>query len=76
MDLTQRVDINRTVMTGAPVGTPGGQQTVAMSAADMGRTTAMAPVQGLTVEVVAGRTATMANGPAREQYLLVAEEPR
>jgi Ca-activated chloride channel homolog len=70
MDLTQRVDINRTVMTGAPVGTPGGQQTVAMSAADMGRTTAMAPVQGLTVEVVAGRTATMANGPAREQYLL------
>jgi Ca-activated chloride channel homolog len=71
MELTQRVDINRTVMTSGPAA--GGQQTVAMSPADMGmgRTTAMAPMQrGLEVEIVAGRTATMANGPAREQYLL------
>lgn len=68
MDLTQRVDINRTVMTGAPVA--GGQRTVAMSPTDMGRTSVMAPMTALEVEIVAGRTVTMANGPAREQFLL------
>lgn len=68
MDLTQRVDINRTVMTGAPAA--GGQRTVAMSPTDMGRTSVMAPMKALEVEVVAGRTVTMANGPAREQFLL------
>lgn len=68
MDLTQRVDINRTVMTNAPVA--GGQRTVAMSPTDMGRTSVMAPMKGLEVEIVPGRTVTMANGPAREQFLL------
>jgi Ca-activated chloride channel family protein len=68
MGLTQRVDINRTVMTGAPAA--GGQRTVAMSPTDMGRTSVMAPMKALEVEVVAGRTVTMANGPAREQFLL------
>lgn len=68
MDMTQRVDINRTVMTSAPVA--GGQRTVAMSPTDMGRTSVMAPMKGLEVEIVAGRAVTMANGPAREQFLL------
>jgi Ca-activated chloride channel homolog len=68
MDLTQRMDINKTVVTSAPMG--GGQRTVAMSPMDVGRTTAMAPMTALEVEVVQGRTATMANGPAREQFLL------
>ncbi len=68
MDMTQRVDINRTVMTSAPVA--GGQRTVAMSPTDMGRTSVMAPLKGLEVEIVAGRAVTMANGPAREQFLL------
>ena len=68
MDLTQRVDINRTVMTSAPVA--GGQRTVAMSPTDLGRTSVMAPMTALEVEIVAGRTVTMANGPAREQFLL------
>jgi Ca-activated chloride channel family protein len=69
MDLTQKVDINRTVMAGAP--TAGGQRTVGMTPmADTNRTSVMAPLKGLEVEIVAGRTATMANGPAREQFLL------
>ena len=69
MDLTQKVDINRTVMAGAP--TAGGQRTVAMSPmTDMNRTSVMAPMKGLEIEIVAGRTVTMANGPAREQFLL------
>ncbi|MBI1331503.1 MAG: VWA domain-containing protein [Armatimonadetes bacterium] len=69
MDLTQRVDINRTVMTSAPVA-GGGQPTMAMSPTDMGRTSVMAPMTALEVEIVPGRTVTMANGPAREQFLL------
>ncbi|MEI8282601.1 MAG: VWA domain-containing protein [Armatimonadota bacterium] len=69
MDLTQKIDINRTVMAGAP--TAGGQRTVAMSPmTDMNRTSVMAPMKALEIEVIAGRTATMANGPAREQFLL------
>lgn len=68
MDLTQRIDLNKTVMTPSP----GGNATVAMPAmgGGMQRTTAMAPLKGLEVEIVAGRTVTMANGPAREQFLL------
>lgn len=68
MDLTQRMDINKTVVTSAPMA--GGQRTVAMAPMDVGRTTAMAPMTALEVEVIQGRTATMANGPAREQFLL------
>lgn len=68
MDLTQQMDINKTVVTSAP--SAGGQRTVAMSPMDVGRTTAMAPMNALEIEVVPGRTATMANGPAREQFLL------
>ncbi|MBS1702240.1 MAG: VWA domain-containing protein [Armatimonadetes bacterium] len=56
-------------MTSAPVA-GGGQPTMAMSPTDMGRTSVMAPMTALEVEIVPGRTATMANGPAREQFLL------
>jgi Ca-activated chloride channel family protein len=71
MDKTQIVDLNKTVMTPAsPLGSGVAQRTVAMNAMQMGRTTAMAPLKGLEVEIVPGRTVTMANGPAREQFLL------
>jgi Ca-activated chloride channel family protein len=68
MDLTQRIDPNRTIMTPQS----GGNATVAMPAMGGGanRTTVMAPMTALTVEVIPGRTVTMANGPAREQFLL------
>ena len=68
MDMTQRIDINKTVMTGGV-----DNRTVAMNSAPggaLGRTTAMAPLKALEVEVIAGRSISMANGPAREQYLL------
>ncbi len=75
MDLTQRIDPNRTIMTPQGVGQGGGNATVAMPAqsfAPVGgnRTTVMAPMTALTVEVIPGRTVSMANGPAREQFLL------
>lgn len=75
MDLTQRIDPNRTIMTPQGVGQGGGNATVAMPAQSFApgggnRTTVMAPMTALTVEVIAGRTVTMANGPAREQFLL------
>ena len=72
MDLTQRIDPNRTIMTPQA----GGNATVAMPAQSFSggpgsnRTTVMAPMTALTVEVISGRTVTMANGPAREQFLL------
>jgi len=49
-------------------------KTQALNAADFGKTTAMeafAPGgKALSIEVLAGRAATMANGPAREQFLV------
>jgi Ca-activated chloride channel homolog len=68
MDMTQRIDINKTVMT--PGQVPGGNQTVAMNAQSLGRTTAMKPMKAVEIEVISGRAVTMANGPAREQFLL------
>lgn len=44
-------------MTGPPIGDPN-------------RTSAMGAVRALTAEVIPGRQATLANGPAREQFLL------
>jgi Ca-activated chloride channel homolog len=66
MDQTQRIDINKTAM----MPSPNSQRTQTISAADLGRTTAMTALKTLDVEIIAGRTVTMANGPAREQYLL------
>lgn len=71
MDPTQRIDPNKTLLTNMqdPL------KTQAMSAADLGRTSAMDPAmmpggRALSVEVIPGRVATIANGPAREQFLL------
>lgn len=73
MDPTQRIDPNRTVLSGDPL------RTQAIAAFDPLRTTAMTamPLAGkaLAVEVVAGREATMANGPAREQFLVEISAP-
>jgi Ca-activated chloride channel homolog len=73
MDPTQRIDPNRTVLTGAPAADDP-MRTQAMGAFDPLKTTAMAapPAGGpaLSVEIVPGRDASMANGPAREQMLL------
>ncbi|HEY0867436.1 MAG TPA: VWA domain-containing protein [Fimbriimonas sp.] len=68
-------DPNRTQLIGAPLSADP-NRTQAMSASQMpdpNRTSSMAPVgqaEALTVEIVPGREATMANGPAREQFLL------
>ena len=73
MDQTQRIDPNRTMLTGAPaLNDP--LKTQAMGAFDPLKTSAMAPMvamdKGLAVEVISSREATMANGPAREQFLV------
>ncbi|MGV3618099.1 MAG: vWA domain-containing protein [Fimbriimonas sp.] len=77
MDPTQRIDPNRTMLTGSPLsGDPNRTQALgqtAMGGFDPLRTTAMAAMPGgksLNVELIASREATMANGPAREQFLL------
>ncbi|MBI1756572.1 MAG: VWA domain-containing protein [Fimbriimonas ginsengisoli] len=73
MDPTQRIDPNRTMLTGAP-GTDLRTQMMAAQdpLADPNRTSAMGAMGGpaLVAEIVAGREATMANGPAREQFLI------
>jgi Ca-activated chloride channel family protein len=73
MDPTQRLDLNKTQLTGAPtVGDP--YRTQAMTGFDPLKTTAMTAMPGggkpIAVELVASREATMANGPAREQFLV------
>jgi Ca-activated chloride channel family protein len=78
MDPTQRIDPNRTMLTGAPgVPTMDPQRTQAMAAGafpDPQRTQAMAGLGGdmpaITTVVTSSREATMANGPAREQFLV------
>lgn len=57
MDPTQAFDPNRTIASGAP-------------AADPNRTTAITVTRGVTAEIIPGRAATLANGPAREQFLV------
>src|SRR5687767_741690 len=73
MDPTQRLDPNRTMLTGAP-GLADPLKTQAMGAfdplADPNRTSAMGSMKALSVELIPGRDCAMANGPAREQYLV------
>lgn len=60
-------DPNRTAAI--PSGDPN--RTAAMTAFDLGRTSAMIPGgKALTATITAGRDATMANGPAREPFLV------
>jgi len=70
MDANQGFDPNRTVIGNVdpnrtqaiPAGSPG---------ADLGRTQAVSvSASPLAVQVTSSRTATIANGPAREQFLL------
>src|SRR5688572_2063404 len=70
MDPTQRIDPNKTMLTGAPnFNDP--LRTQAMQGFDPNRTSAMQMNgKALTAEIVASREATMANGPAREQFLV------
>lgn len=49
---------------------PMDNTTRAMNADALQRTTAMKPARALEVRLVPGREATMANGPAREQFML------
>lgn len=69
MDKTQRIDPNKTIVSGQM-----DNRTQAMTAppasGDPNRTTAWAPSDPVTVTVTPSRTATMANGPAREQFLI------
>ncbi len=73
------MDPNKTIVTSfdpnrtaaMPSGSLDPNRTAAMNAADLNRTTAMAPAgPTLTATIVPGREATMANGPAREPFLL------
>lgn len=68
------LDPNRTV-----IGGQNFNQTQAMTApptmGDPNRTTAIAPPQPLTFTLTPSRTASMANGPAREQFLLEIQAP-
>lgn len=76
-DPTQRIDPNRTMLSGAPVSADP-MRTQAMGAFDPLKTTAMAAAAAgpsVIVEVVAGRDAAMANGPAREQFLVEITAP-
>lgn len=69
MEPTQRIDPNKTLLGGGPGDDPN--RTQAMGAGfDPQRTAAMGAMKGLEAEVVPGRAASMANGPAREQFLL------
>lgn len=79
MDPTRRLDLNKTQLTSAPtVNDPNRTQAVsrtAMGGFDPLKTTAMTAMPSgggpaLAVELIPGREATMANGPAREQFLV------
>lgn len=63
-------DPNKTQAAPPPAADP--RRTQAMPAGMVGaaKTTTMAPVQAVQAEALPSRQATMANGPAREQFLL------
>jgi len=74
MNPSQPFDPNRTVLSNAPSNIdPMKTQAMAPGAFDdPNKTSAMSAMSGkaLAVQVIQSREATMANGPAREQYLL------
>lgn len=73
MDPTQRIDPNKTMMTPGPAGFDP-MRTQAMAGFDPLKTSAMPALmpngKAIAVTVTAGRETTMANGPAREQFLV------
>ena len=73
------MDPNRTVISGPPIsGDPMRTQAIPAGGIDPNRTSAMDPSmiggmpggKALTAEIIPGRAVTMANGPAREQFLV------
>lgn len=73
MDYTQRIDPNKTMMANPPTGAFDPLKTQAIGAFDPLKTTAFTAApsdQALTVSMTPSREATMANGPAREQFLI------
>ncbi len=74
MDQTTRLDPNRTMLSGSPMADPNKtsamSRTQAMGAFDPLRTAAMSGAPGIQVTLTQGREVTLANGPAREQFLL------
>lgn len=69
-------DPNRTVIGSGPMDNRTQAMSAAPSAGDPNRTTAWAPPsQELIINLLPGRAATMANGPAREQFLLELSAP-
>ncbi len=77
MDPTQRIDPNKTMLSGVPDFSDP-LKTQAMPGfdplADFNKTSAMDPAmfggKSLKIDIIPGRTASMANGPAREQFLV------
>src|SRR6185436_13389435 len=73
MDPTQRIDPNKTLLTHMQ-SMQDPLKTQAMGALDVNKTSMMTGIapggRALNVEIISGRKATMANGPAREQFLL------
>lgn len=74
MEPTQRIDPNKTLMAGSPTVDPNRTQMLAGPPGfDPMRTQAVPPFAAgpaLTATIVPGREAAMANGPAREAFLL------
>jgi Ca-activated chloride channel family protein len=64
------IDPNKTVISGPPAGPMGGQTQAMATQPDLDRTAAMRTGPCLTARVIPGREATMANGPAREAFLV------
>ena len=69
MDETEKFDPNKTV-AGGPVDNRTRAMDAPPTASDPNRTTAWEQPETLTVTVTPSREATMANGPAREQFLI------
>ena len=66
------MDPNKTVISGPPLSS-GDPNRTQLIPGDPNRTSVMTPVpveKALTAEIVPGRDCSMANGPAREQFLL------
>jgi Ca-activated chloride channel family protein len=61
-------DPNKTVLSGAPAADP--MKTQAIPTQGGTATVAIPAVRALSAAIISGRQATMANGPAREQFLL------
>lgn len=69
--LSGQADPNRTIISGTPgADDPLRTQMIAANAYDPLKTTTISASKGLTAEVIPGRQATMANGPAREQFVV------